>query len=109
MSSNAYLAHQSVAALAIAGVQALLAQPQLDWLTLLSHPETLRRQPAEALHIAPTAIDLIELRRANLGVCASVAKDGVPLAGKDSLAWTHFLQRTWRELEDFYWEKQHAA
>jgi len=88
---------------------ALQWSPQLDWLTVLSNTETLRRQLADAMHIAPTAIDLIELRRANLAMRASVAEEGVPLAGQDSLAWAYFLQRTWRELEDFYWEKQHAA
>jgi hypothetical protein len=40
---------------------------------------------------------------------ASAAEEGLPLTGQDTLAWAHFLQRTWRELEDFYWEKQHAA
>ena len=88
---------------------ALQWAPQLDWLTMLSRTETLRRQLADAMHISPTAIDLIELRRANLAMRASVAEEGVPLAGQDSLAWAHFLQRTWRELEDFYWAKQHAA
>jgi predicted nucleotidyltransferase len=88
---------------------ALQWAPQLDWLTMLSRTETLRSQLAGAMHIAPTAIDLIELRRANLAMRASVAEEGVPLAGQDSLAWAHFLQRTWRELEDFYWAKHHAA
>ena len=84
-------------------------KPQMDWLTLLSHTEDLRRELAEAMNIMPESIDLIELRRANLAMRASVAEDGLPLIGQDSLAWAYFLQRTWRELEDFYWEKQHAA
>jgi predicted nucleotidyltransferase len=82
---------------------------QLDWLTVLGKTETLRRALAQHLNVAPTAIDLIELRRANLAMRASVAEEGLPLAGEDSLAWTRFLQRTWRELEDYYWDKQHAA
>ena len=82
---------------------------QLDWLTVLGKTETLRRTLAHHLNIAPTAIDLIELRRANLAMRASVAEEGLPLVGEDSLAWARFLQRTWRELEDFYWDKQHAA
>lgn len=88
---------------------ALQWAPQLDWLTVLDKTETLRRTLAQQLSMAPTAIDLIELRRANLAMRASVAEDGLPLAGQDSLAWARFLQRTWRELEDFYWDKQHAA
>jgi len=88
---------------------ALQWSARLDWLTQLSNTETLRLKLANALKVAPTAIDLIELRRANLAMRASVAEEGLPLAGQESLAWIHFLQRTWRELEDYYWEKQHAA
>lgn len=88
---------------------ALQWKPQIDWLTVLSNTETLRRELADVLHLAPEVIDLIELRRANLAMRASVAEEGLPLVGQDTLAWAHFLQRTWRELEDFYWEKQHAA
>ena len=45
----------------------------------------------------------------NLAIRASVAEEGVPLTGQESLAWPQFLQRTGRELEDFYWDKQHSA
>lgn len=88
---------------------ALQWSPQLDWLTVLGTTETLRRQLAEAMQISPDNIDLIELRRANLAMRASAAEEGQPLTGQDTLAWAHFLQRTWRELEDFYWDKQHAS
>ena len=88
---------------------ALQWSPKLDWLEVLSKTETLRSALAEAAQIAPSAIDLIELRRANLAMRASVAEEGVLLTEQDPLAWMRFLQRTWRELEDFYWEKQHAA
>ena len=54
-------------------------------------------------------IDLIELRRANLTMRANVAEQGLPLTGDNSLAWAHFLKRTWRDLEDFYWEQRRAA
>ncbi|MBE0475197.1 MAG: nucleotidyltransferase domain-containing protein [Rhodoferax sp.] len=88
---------------------ALQWSPQLDWLTVLGLTETLRRALAGVLRVAPDAIDLIELRRANLAMRASVAEEGLPLTGQDSLAWAHFLQRTWRDLEDFYWSQRHAA
>lgn len=88
---------------------ALQWSPLLDWFAVLGSSETLRLTLARQLNVAPDAIDLIDLRRANLAMRASVAEDGVPLAGEDSLAWARFLQRTWRELEDFYWDKQHAA
>jgi hypothetical protein len=80
-----------------------------DWMTMLGRTETLRRHLAKAIGVSETNIDLIDLPRANLAMRASVAEEGRPLKGDDSLAWAHFLQRTWRELEDFYWEKQHAA
>ena len=88
---------------------ALQWAPEIDWLTVLDHTETLRRKLALALQIDESSVDLIELRRANLAMRASVAEEGLPLTGVDSLAWAHFLRRTWRELEDFYWAKHHAA
>ena len=88
---------------------ALQWSPALAWMDALGRTEMLRNQLAQALNISPSAIDLIELRRANLAMRASVAEEGIPLAGEDRLAWPHFLQRTWRDLEDFYWDQQHAA
>lgn len=88
---------------------ALQWSPQLDWISMLGQTETLRRSLANVLQIPPEAIDLIELRRANLAMRASVTEEGLSLTGQNSLAWAHFLQRTWRDLEDFYWSKSHAA
>lgn len=88
---------------------ALQWAPEVNWMDILGQTEALRAQLAQALHIAPQAIDLIDLRRANLAMRAAVAEEGVPLTGTDGLAWMHFLQRTWHELEDHYWEQQHAA
>lgn len=76
--------------------------PQGDWLSVLGSTETLLRN-------SPSDIDLIDLRRANLTMRASVVEEGLPLAGQDTLAWAHFLLRTWRELKDFYWDRRHAA
>lgn len=88
---------------------ALQWDAQLDWMTVLARTETLRRKMADVLGVELEKIDLIELRRANLAMRASVAEGGLPLMGEDTLAWAHFLTRTWRELEDFYWEQTHAA
>lgn len=88
---------------------ALKWSPKLDWLTVLGNTETLRRQLAQAIGADETSIDLIDLPRANLAMRASVAEEGRPLKGDDTLALAHFLQRTWREIEDFYWSKHHAA
>ena len=81
----------------------------MDWLTVIGVMETLRETLAQAIGVDPSSIDLIELRRANLAMRASAAEEGVLFYEDDSLAWMRFLQRTWRELEDFYWEKSHAA
>jgi predicted nucleotidyltransferase len=88
---------------------ALQWSPGLAWTDALGRTEMLRSQLAQSLNISPSAIDLIELRRANLAMRSSAAEEGIPLAGEDRLAWSHFLQRTWRDLEDFYWDQQHAA
>ncbi len=88
---------------------ALQWSAQLSWLDRLGHTETLRRLLAVNLGVSETAIDLIDLPRANLAMRAAVVEEGKPLVGEDSLAWAHYLRRTWREIEDFYWEKQHAV
>ncbi len=80
----------------------------LGWFEVLGKTETLRRKLAMSLGVVPGKIDLIELRRANLAMRAAVAETGIPLKGEDSLSWVRFLTRTWRELEDFYWEQSHA-
>jgi hypothetical protein len=88
---------------------ALQWDAKLDWMTVLGKTETLRMKLSKAIGVSLDDIDLIELRHANLAMRASVAEAGLPLKGEDTLAWAHFLKRTWRELEDFYWEQSHAA
>ena len=88
---------------------ALKWHPQADWFALLGAQENLRRSIATILGTAPEDIDLIDLPRANLAMRANAAEDGVVLKGEGTLAWARFLTRTWRELEDFYWERAHAA
>ncbi len=97
------------------------ARPESDWdiaiqwkrdislLDNLAKTEILRRLLATALAVEEDRIDLIDLPGARLAMRAVVAEDGVPLKGEDSLVWNHFLGRTWRELEAWEWEKQHAA
>lgn len=88
---------------------AVMWDVSIDWMESLAAHETLRRALAASLNVSEERIDLIDLARANLAMRANVAEDGVILAGEDSLSWVHFLNRTWRELESFYWEQAHAA
>lgn len=84
-------------------------RPRPDWFAQLAAQETLRRDIANILHVPPEDIDLIDLARASLAMRANVAEEGRLLAGGSGLAWARFLTRTWRELEDHYWERTHAA
>lgn len=88
---------------------ALSWAPDIDWLERIAGSENLRRALAHALGVAEDRIDIIDLARANLAMRAAVAEEGIPLWGEDHPAWARFLRRTWRELEDFYWEREHAA
>ncbi len=71
--------------------------------------ESLRRALAAALKIEEDSIDLVDLPRARLAMRAEVAEHGIVLKGTDSLAWLHFLSRTWRELEEWEWYRRNAA
>ena len=83
--------------------------PELGFEGVLAATERLRAQLAEALGTDVDRIDLIDLRSARLAIRAVVAEEGCLLTGDGSLAWSHFLLRTWRELEDWTWESTHAA
>jgi len=71
--------------------------------------ESMRRRLARMLRVPEDRIDLIDLSNARLAMRALVAEQGLLLVANDELAWARFLTRTWRELEDFYWERAHAA
>lgn len=75
----------------------------------LAATEKLRHEIAMIVCLTDQAIDLIDLPTARLTMRAVIAEEGVALKGGDSLAWHRFLQRTWRELEEHYWEETYAA
>lgn len=81
----------------------------IPWIDRLAKTETLRRELALFLQIMPDEIDLVDLPSARLAMRAVAAEEGVELKGDNTLAWSHFLLRTWAELEDFYWSREHAA
>jgi len=88
---------------------ALQWNPEIPWLERLGRTEDLRHRIAQALNTHQGKIDLIDALDANLTMRALIAEEGQPLAGDDSTAWARFLRRTWREIEDYYWERDHAA
>ncbi len=81
----------------------------LGFMEQLAATEKLRKHLSLVLPADMEAIDLIDLPTARLAMKALVAEEGVILHGADTLAWCHFLQRTWRELEETYWEEIYAA
>ena len=81
----------------------------MDFVQQLAATEQLRMALAEKLGVAAQKIDLIDLPTARLAMRAVVAEEGLPIIGEDGLPWQRFLQRTWRELEELYWEQTYAA
>jgi predicted nucleotidyltransferase len=81
----------------------------LRFLEQLAASEQLRKELSNLQNLPEQAIDLIDLPTARLAMRAVVAEEGIPLKGGDSLVWLRFLQRTWRELEEHYWEQTYAA
>ena len=84
-------------------------QPEVDIMTVLAQTETLRRTIAQLLELTEDKIDLIDLTTARLTMRAVVAEEGLILKGEETLAWHYFLQRTWRDLEEYYWNQCYAA
>ena len=75
----------------------------------LGQHESLRRRLAQCLNVAAGKIDLIDLASAGLTMKAQVAEEGTVVNLNDELAWAYFQTTTWRELEDYYWDRAHAA
>lgn len=74
----------------------------------LGKTETLRRSLAKALHTSEDKIDLIDMQQAGLAMREKIANEGQLIYTNKPLVWMKFLTRTWWEVEQFYWEKQHA-
>jgi predicted nucleotidyltransferase len=81
----------------------------LSSLAMLSAMEKLRSRIARALDVSEDKIDLIDMTVARLAMRALIAEEGIPLKGGDSIVWNRYLNRTWRELEEYYWESVYAA
>jgi predicted nucleotidyltransferase len=75
----------------------------------LAKTETLRQLIAKHTHQTETKIDLIDIMATSLAMRAVIVEEGMVLKGEGDLAWNHFLQRTWRELESYYWNDIYAT
>ena len=81
----------------------------MDFIHQLAETETLRNQIAKSFEVTDSRVDLIDIPSSGLAMREQVANDGMILKGDNTLALSHFLNRTWRELEEFYWDKIYAA
>ncbi len=78
-------------------------------LSHLAHIEFVRKDIAELLGLAVEKIDLIDVCSTQLAMRENIANTGLTLTDPEALPWLHFLQRTWRDLEDAYWEALYVA
>jgi predicted nucleotidyltransferase len=76
---------------------------------ILERTEILKQQIADVINIHRDKVDLIDSASARLAMRAVIAEEGITLKGANSLAWSHYLTRTWAELEDYYWRQNNAA
>ncbi|HET9114368.1 MAG TPA: nucleotidyltransferase domain-containing protein [Burkholderiales bacterium] len=88
---------------------AVLWERQITALERLQSMETLKQNLADVIAIHKDKIDLIDMVSARLTMRAVIAEEGIVLKGEETLAWIHFLTKTWGELEDYYWRLAHAA
>lgn len=88
---------------------AIMINPALPPTTRFEEMLRLQISLAGGAGIPVEQLDLIDLSAAGLAMREQVANDGLLLKGDNTLVWSHFLLRTWRELEEFSWEQQRAA
>lgn len=81
----------------------------MGFLQQLAATEQLRNTLAKTLGTSCSGIDLVDIPTARLAMRAVIAEEGHILKGSETLTWHRFLQRTWRELEEHYWEQTYAA
>lgn len=84
-------------------------QRDLAEMSKLAQTEKLRNQISKTLKITDNKIDFIDIPAAGLAIRDEIANRGIILKGENTLALSHFLTRTWRQLEEYYWDKIYAA
>ena len=81
----------------------------ISYMTYLARMENMRRDIAKVLQVSLDQVDLIDVPSTKLAMRELIANHGLVLSGDESLPWIHFLHRTWRELEDHYWDDLYVA
>jgi predicted nucleotidyltransferase len=102
------------------GSRARGAEDAVDWdiavtldgtldssLDQLARLERLRSELTTALSCPADLIDLIDLTRAPLNLCITVAEEGQILKGRQSLELFRFYQRAWSGQEEFHMRKEY--
>ena len=84
-------------------------QAGFELIDLLDRTESLRRKIGSLVGLPASSIDLIGIPGARLAIRSVIAEEGLVLKGDEDPAWSRFLLRTWRELEEYYWETIYAA
>lgn len=74
----------------------------------LARVEQLRSGLSKSLSCEADLIDLIDLQRAPLNLCITVAEEGQILIGQSSLELFRFYQRAWSAQEEFHFRKAHG-
>ena len=69
----------------------------------LAKIEDLRNALAKLLGKNDTAIDIVELNRAELSIAATVVNEGIVIKGEHSLELANYYVRIWALEEDFQW------
>lgn len=81
----------------------------ISYMSYLERMENMRRDIAKVLQVSLDQVDLIDVPSTKLAMRELLANHGLVLSGDESLPWIHFLHRTWRELEDHYWDELYVA
>lgn len=81
----------------------------ISYMSYLERSENMRRDIAKVLQVSLDQVDLIDVPSTKLAMRELLANHGLVLSGDESLPWIHFLHRTWRELEDHYWDELYVA
>lgn len=119
--ANFFESQSDVAVALLYGSRAREAPSPSDWdfalvfdgedasqLNRLARLERLKFELGKRLGMGAERIDLVDLRRAPVGLCITVAEEGRILKGHRSLELFRFYQRAWSAQEEFHFRKAHG-